>query len=405
MKSLLIVSLIAALLGFSNDAVAKRFRDSYTTPGFLKAWEWAGQSGDLEHGGATDAEMKALAGKMLELRELLKASPVAGRPVGYNTILTGHFEPLYLPERHDLKARDFPLRALIWFGAFPQEFDDNGKLLPTIGETVLMAFKVNMLPLWGAKPPEWSDQLTDVSLHPRHFKDGLAGLPRFGDLIVLKRNSRPLWVPVSFEESFKLALAQRKQKVAEFEKKAAEIRKEYADYIDPARRAERQENYKLASRSQKDPAAFLAQMDQLERTSGEIMRKQAEGAAPDAEWTWWADAIAKVKEAERDFASLSAEQKAAPACYMDQSKNPNPDTRLLVSFVPVDTPHCRPVIRPNWNYFDPALPRTAIQLLTVWVRDCPATKPSKDGNPAGCAANMALLQSLDWEQVKAIMDR
>ncbi|MBI5638094.1 MAG: hypothetical protein HZA03_09015 [Nitrospinae bacterium] len=404
MKSLLIVSLIAALLGSSNDAVAKRFRDSYTTPGFLKAWEWAGQSGDLEHGGATAAEMKALVGKMLELRELLKASPVAGRPVGYNTILTGHFEPFHLPERHDLKARDFPLRALIWFGAFPQEFDDNGKLLPTIGETTLMAFKVNMLPMWVENPTEWSDQLTDVSLHPRHFKD-LAGLPHFGDIVVLKRNSRPLWLPVSFEESFKLILAQRKQKVAEFEKKAAELRKDYADYITPAHRAERQENYKLASRSQKDPAAFLAQMDQLDRTSEEVMCKQAEGAAPDRDWHWWADAIAKVKEAERDFASLSAEQKAAPACYMDQSRSPNPDTRLPVSFVPIDTPQCRPVIRPNWSYFDPALPRTAIQLLTVWVRDCPAAKPSKDGNPAGCAANMALLQSLDWEAVKAIMDR
>ena len=29
---------------------------SYTTPGFLKAWEWSGQSGDLAHGGTTAAE-------------------------------------------------------------------------------------------------------------------------------------------------------------------------------------------------------------------------------------------------------------------------------------------------------------------------------------------------------------
>jgi hypothetical protein len=37
------------------------------------------------------------------------------------------------------------------------------------------------------------------------------------------------------------------------------------------------------------------------------------------------------------------------------------------------------------------------------VRDCPEQKSSNDGNPAGCPANMALLHSLDWERVKAIM--
>jgi hypothetical protein len=37
------------------------------------------------------------------------------------------------------------------------------------------------------------------------------------------------------------------------------------------------------------------------------------------------------------------------------------------------------------------------------VRNCPGQKPSKDGEPYGCPANMALLHSLDWESVKAIM--
>jgi hypothetical protein len=39
-------------------------------------------SGDPAKSGATAAEMKALVSKLLELRELLKASPVAGSPVG-----------------------------------------------------------------------------------------------------------------------------------------------------------------------------------------------------------------------------------------------------------------------------------------------------------------------------------
>jgi hypothetical protein len=374
---------------------------SYTTPGFLKAWEWSGQSGDLAHGGTTAAETKALVTKMLELRELLKASPVADRPVGYNTILTGNFEPFNAPERPDLKAGDFPLSALIWFGAFPQEFDDSGKLLHTFGETRLMSFTVNALPRWVDKPLEWRDQLTDVALHPRHYPD-LAGLPHFGDIVVLKKNSKPLWLPASFEDSFTLILAHRKQAVAGFANTAARLRKDYADYLEPAHRAERLEIYKLSARSQKDPVAFLAQMDKVDRTSAETLRKQVEASTPEAD-KYWADAIAKVKEAEQDFASLSAAQKAAPACYMDQSSSRNPDTRPLVSFVPVGTPRCRPVIRPNWKYFDRTLPRTAIQLLTVGVSDCPEQKPSTDGNPAGCPANMALLRSLDWEKVKAIM--
>ena len=376
---------------------------TYTTPGFLKPWEWEGQSGDLVHGGATPVEMKALVGTMLELRAILKASPVAGQPVGYNTMLSGHYEPFNLPERRDLKARDFPLRGLIWFGAFPQEFDAKGKLLPTLGETVLMGFRVNALPHWVDQPVEWQDQLTDAVLDPRHHPD-LAGLPHVGGLLVVKKNDRPLWVPVNFEDSFALILAHRRKVVVGYESTAAKLRKDFADYIDPKRRAERMELHKLAAKSQKDPSAFMAQMEKIDRDGEEIQRKQIAAMTPTAA-SYWADAIAKVKEAEADYASLSPEQKAAPACYLDQSRSPHPDTRPLASFVPAGTPHCRPIIRPNWNYFDRSLPRTAIQLITVEAGDCPGRKPPADGAPYGCPANMALIHSLDWDKITAIMDR
>ena len=56
---------------------------------------------------------------------------------------------------------------------------------------------------------------------------------------------------------------------------------------------------------------------------------------------------------------------------------------------------CDPLVRPNWKLFNPALPRSAPQLLTIaHFTDCLRLEDSS-GNPGGCAANKRLIESLD----------
>lgn len=135
--------------------------------------------------------------------------------------------------------------------------------------------------------------------------------------------------------------------------------------------------------------------------SGEWDRKQLTEMTPTAN-QFWAAALARLNEAERDLGSLSPAEGAVAACLLERVEA----TRPLSRFVPATTPNCRPVIRPNWDYFDRSLPRTAIQLITIGLRGCTDNaKVASRPNPAGCTANLALLRSLDWEQVKALMDR
>jgi hypothetical protein len=365
-------------------------------PGVWKARE--SFTGDLARSGATAAEVKTLVGKMDALRALLMASPAVARPVGFNARISGYLTDFLVPERPDLKARDFPLSAGLWFGAFPPEFNDDGSV--DWGETIQIPFDVNLLPRWQTnKPTDWQDITTDVVLHPARYVGGFAGLPRFGRLLIIKKNTKPLWTPVSLQETLQLVVAQRKKDVSPYEDAVARIKKEHAAWT--AQHAERQRIQKALAPSQKDPQAYLAQAAQLERVEETTFRKQLAEMTPTAN-QFWAAALARLREAEHDLGSLSAAEGAVPACLLERVEATAPLSR----FVPATTPNCRPVIRPNWDYFDRSLPRTEIQLITIGLRECSNDLNVASGpNPAGCPTNLALLRSLDWESVKALMER
>jgi hypothetical protein len=176
------------------------------------------------------------------------------------------------------------------------------------------------------------------------------------------------------------------------------VKKEHAAWI--AGRAERQQIQKSLAPKQKDPDAYLAQTAELERLEDENSQRQLKELTPAAD-RFWADAVARLREAEQDFASLSAEQRTTPACLLEKVEA----TRPLARFVAATTPGCRPVIRPNWDYFDRSLSRSAVQLITIWNRCVDSKKSASDPDPAGCPTNNALLESLDWNKVRALMDR
>ena len=78
-----------------------------------------------------------------------------------------------------------------------------------------------------------------------------------------------------------------------------------------------------------------------------------------------ASAKAVVTRSEQELASaramaagLSAADKAAPACYA-------PDQASLARFRRGPAAACDPLVRPNWKLFNPALPRSAPQVLTI----------------------------------------
>ena len=61
-------------------------------------------------------------------------------------------------------------------------------------------------------------------------------------------------------------------------------------------------------------------------------------------------------------------------------------------------PGCEPVVRPNWQYFNKALPRSAPQLLIVnGIEGCweKAPRQGPKSLTSGCPANRKLLETMD----------
>ena len=137
----------------------------------------------------------------------------------------------------------------------------------------------------------------------------------------------------------------------------------------------------------KDPA-FLEKMTKAEAE----IEKQADKT--------WLPQIATVKaivtKSEQELASvrataagLSPADKAAPACYASGDK-------VSVSrFQRAPSPGCTPLVRPNWKLFNPALPRSAPQVLTI-TGFFPCLRPeAQKAHVGGCRANVRLLESID----------
>ena len=122
-----------------------------------------------------------------------------------------------------------------------------------------------------------------------------------------------------------------------------------------------------------------------------MMEKQADTLLPQI-----ASAKAVVTKSEQELASvrataagLSAADKAAPACYASGDKV------SLSRFRRAPAPGCDPLVRPNWKLFNPALPRSAPQVLTIADFDR-CLVPDRTVRPRRwMPANMRLLESID----------
>src|SRR5262249_37306401 len=116
-----------------------------------------------------------------------------------------------------------------------------------------------------------------------------------------------------------------------------------------------------------------------------------------------------VRDAERDFkeaegivAALSQETGGAPSCYNQGAARLSERFRAKAGAPAA----CRPLVRPNWDYFDPKLPRSAPQVVMIAAFTRCLTKESMGGTiRGGCVINRALVDSMDWNAVRGWLDR
>jgi hypothetical protein len=233
-----------------------------------------------------------------------------------------------------------------------------------------------------SRPERWqTDEQGLTYWEPREIRR-VAGFPQYSTgAVVLKRNPRPIWVPVSREWALQRELVQARKNLKAVAESAAA-----ADAFDPTaaletwlrerpeRQREMEKSYEETKRSnpgyaEKIRANFFEFEKSVERTMRDTAERQK--AAPphkdprlEAERRGFDKCI---RYLEGELARLSPADRAAPAYVSVRAldlKTPSrePGCSLVVD---ANFPDATRIVRENPDYYNAALPPGAIQVIVV----------------------------------------
>jgi hypothetical protein len=391
-KTLGAIILFGVAIGTS--AGARQVRYLPDAAGTWKPWVFTAAAGNRDRVAARATDVKALETQLLALNAIIRKTSGFAAPIGFSVETAGDLDlESYRAGQPPLAT--LPLPATLNFGAYGiHEIQRNGKpVRADTGETAQLLFFVNQLALplfFGRDPlPEFQDVETDVTLLAASQPD-LFGIPRYGHTLVLKKNPAPIWIAVSLEESLRLAASGITRRVRTARDVAARLRTQHDELTNPGRRAQRIAEYKKLATMSKDPD-YLDKMMKVEQ------RMEANVAAL-LEPIKVADA--QVAAIERDLtaanaalAALPAASRAAPACYASQERS------SLSRFRNNPDRNCIAIVRPNWKLFNPALPRSAPQVVVIAHFERCLTSDQPALHAGGCSANRKLLEAIDTQSI------
>jgi hypothetical protein len=370
------------------------------SPGTWKPWRFIAYPDNLRQLGARQADVKELESQLLRLNALLQKTDGFTNPVGFSVETVGSIEPE--PDRPGAGAGELahaarPLPAILNFGAYPvMEFGSGATARrDDTGETTQVLFFVNQLshPLFSIETqvPEFDKLDGDVARLAAPQPDVL-GFTRYNDTLVLKKSTEPIWAAVTFGETLELVAKSIDRRLVEERDAVARLQSAYDSAKDPKKREARLARYRKIAPLQKD-TAYLEKMIKADAA----IEKQAD----DRLLPQIAAARAVVTRSEQELAGarsmaagLAAAEKTAPACY-------DGEKMALARFRRAPAVGCVPLVRPNWKFFNPALPRSAPQLLTIALATQCLRADQEFDHPGGCAANKRLIESIDKAAVLA----
>jgi hypothetical protein len=377
-------------------------------PGAWKPWKpLSSTTGTGKEQAATPALVKAFEGELLALNAILRRAPGVASPVGFSVETWGYLTGYHVSEHAPGQpaAGKLPIAGGLEFGAFPIfEYQKNGKTVrEDTGETALQAFLVNQIDggVFDSRVvPDWGPLDHDAFQQPMPQGE-IAGLPRYGDGLIIARDRAALWTPLPQRGALDLVVKARQLVVDGLEESIAAYTARLAIVRDPAYRAKRLQEAQeaVAIAKMPNPQAFIKQIEEsigIEEASLVKELGPATGTGKNL-----VDAKRALSEVTEWIAQLSPAELAAPSCYAEKG------TTLRARFTTVASAGCRPLVRPNYGYFNPALPRSAPQVVIITgIKRCfdTADKYNLDANspnPSGCRANRALVETMDKDAIRA----
>lgn len=390
---------LAVCLAVATVTLVAQLRYLPNAPGAWKPWAFVAYPDNRRQLGAQPLEVKAFERELLALSAILKNTAGFASPLGFSVETVGElsFTPSRAsagPGQPALTRR--PLPGSLNFGAYGV-YETAAGVRGDTGETSQLLFFVNQpeLPLFASADtdvPEFEHVEADVVRLAAPQAD-LFGMARYGDTLVIKKSPAPIWVPAPLADVLDLAARSLAFRLAKSRETVVQLQTRYDEIRDPAKKAKRIAEYKALAPMTKDPAAYMATMmkadasieSQADTLLGPLADAKKEVAAIEQQ-------LASAKAAS---AALPLADRTAPACYASQERV------SLSRFKRHPLPGCVPLVRPNWALFNPALPRSAPQILTIsHFSGCVGDGP-KPLHVGGCAANRRLLESIDQQALLA----
>ncbi len=375
-------------------------------PGTWKAWKpFSATAESRKEQAATPALVKAFEAELLTLNAILRRAPAVTSPRGFSVETWGHlagYRPSGLAPGQPAGAA-LPLSGTLTFGAFPIfEYERNGKAVRSdTGETALQTFLVNQIGrgvIDRGNVQEWGSVDHEAFLQPLPQGE-IAGLPRYGDGLVIAREGASLWTALSLRAALDLVVKARQIEVDSYQQSVDAQLARLAVVRDPAWRAKRMKDAQQAAAAMPRPDEFLKQIEESIRLEEAVLVKEVSPEAGSGRQL--ADARRALAEVTGWIDALSPAEQSAAACYSARGAT------LREKFRTLPSADCHPLARPNYAYFNRALPRSAPQVIIITpVARCfdTADRNNRDANdpsPAGCRANRALIESIDKAALRA----
>lgn len=356
-------------------------------PGRWFAWDnqYGRVRGTFERGGISKSEGEAWDRQLRAIADFLKAAPLLASPTppGFYPELSGHIGVLDAGG-FDVRPKQAPLVGGVTLYAWPPRdvrADAQGppKLAPGAHN---VSFRLELNYVYPPRGDAWMND-PQGEFGALETQGEFAGFPLIANSLVVTRDGRLPFLPVSQERALQAFIAWHAKQSAGLDAEVtAQRRKAYDDYVSPEGRVRRQ-------------AAIEAEAKGVHPTMSEQARKRAEAIDSRREQDLLAEAnkgpsptMLALAEAKSRLQAMGTAERAAPAWYL-----PSGGQRVL-DVVPQGTPGARPLVAFDPTFFDPKQPRTTLRVALV--RELHNVADCAQRGVAACAIYLQVLQATDW---------
>lgn len=345
-------------------------------------------------GKVSAADAKVWGQQLRAIADFIAAAPLLSPPRGFYPTQHGFVDWLAFGPYLDAPAKAPLVGGVEMAPWLPEQMTRaaDGTMRPKTGEEVGASMRLELNYIYPPAGAVWMhDAVGEFGV--LDIQGQFAGFPVVGQAVIITRDGKLPYVPVSQERVLQAFIAHYAGEAKRVDAEAARARQAYDAYNSPAEQAKRRARIDAELAAISDASNRERQrryLEMWERSDGEKLLKTAQ---PDIEHDQRYAVLRAVRAAQASLAAMSPAERAQPAW-------------IRRGDVPTEAPLVAPgqgvaVVAIDGRFFDPRQPRTTLRIallrqLRRVVEDAQDTKD--DFKSRAGRISLTAMQQLDWQQ-------